>query len=76
VAKPDNRSDNVAHLQKAINNTAGNMEEAQEYMDEHADEISPQERQDIEAKNENRKAAMQGMISEIQDEKEYQQQEE
>lgn len=76
MAKPDNRSDNVAHLQKAINNTAGNMEEAQEYMDEHADEISPQERQDIEAKNENRKAAMQGMISEIQDEKEYQQQEE
>jgi small acid-soluble spore protein (thioredoxin-like protein) len=76
VAKPDNRADNAAHLQKAINHTAGNMEEAHEYLNEHADEISPEERRNIEEKNENRKAAMQGMISEIQDEQQYQQQQE
>lgn len=50
MAKPDNRADNVEHLQKSINHTIANMEEAEEYLNEHAEEISPQERQQIESK--------------------------
>ena len=73
MAKPDNRADNVEHLQKNINHTIGNMEEAEQYLAEHADEISPQEKQQIEAKNERREQSLQSFRSEIQDESEHQQ---
>ena len=74
MAKPDNRADNVEHLQQAVQGTEGNLNEAQEYLDEHADEISAKEKHDIEAKNEHRKEAMQGMKAEIEDEAQFQQQ--
>ncbi|CAG7648296.1 small acid-soluble spore protein Tlp [Paenibacillus allorhizosphaerae] len=74
MAKPDNRADNVEHLQKNINHTIGNMEEAEEYLAEHADEISPQEKQQIEAKNERREQSLQSFRSEIKDESSHQQQ--
>ncbi|CAG7649628.1 Small, acid-soluble spore protein Tlp [Paenibacillus solanacearum] len=73
MAKPDNRADNVEHLQKNMNHTIGNMEEAEQYLAEHADEISPQEKQQIEAKNERREQSLQSSRSEIQDESEHQQ---
>lgn len=68
MAKPDNRADNVEHLQQHIQNTEQNLHEAEQYLDEHADEISATELNDIQAKNENRKESLQKFKSEIQDE--------
>jgi small acid-soluble spore protein (thioredoxin-like protein) len=68
MAKPDNRADNVEKLQSAVQNTIQNMEEADEYLTEHADEISSVERSSIEEKNERRRESIAGMRSEIKDE--------
>ncbi|MGO4374183.1 small acid-soluble spore protein Tlp [Paenibacillus sp. 2TAB19] len=68
MSKPDNRADNEVHLQQHINNTAENLQEAEDYLDEHASEISVSEKQDIEAKNERRKQSMSGFEEEKEDE--------
>lgn len=68
MAKPDDRSDNAEKLQNMKQNTIGNLEEAESYLEEHADEISATERQDIEQKNENRRASISGFQSEMEDE--------
>ncbi|MCR8631895.1 small acid-soluble spore protein Tlp [Paenibacillus radicis (ex Xue et al. 2023)] len=73
MAKPDNRADNVEKLQSSINNTIENQEEAEAYLSEHADEISPSEKQTIQEKNQRRERSLQGFQSEIQDESENQQ---
>jgi len=72
MAKPDNRADNVEHLQQSINNTIKNMEESEAYLDEHADEISPQERETLQSKNERREKSLSGFRNEIEDEAEQQ----
>lgn len=64
-AKPDDRRDNVEKIQKNINHTIHNMEQAEEMM-EKAD--SPTIRQELEAKNERRQDALEGMRKEIRDE--------
>jgi small acid-soluble spore protein (thioredoxin-like protein) len=68
MSKPDNRADNEVHLQQHINNTAENLQEAEDYLDEHASEISVSEKQDIEAKNERRKQSINGFEAEKEDE--------
>ncbi len=68
MAKPDNRADNVEKLQESVQNTIDNLEEAEDYLDEHADEISPEEAEIIRQKNANRKESLKGMRSEIKDE--------
>jgi small acid-soluble spore protein (thioredoxin-like protein) len=68
MAKPDNRSDNVDHLQEHVQNTIDNLEEAESYLDEHAEEISPEEASAIRNKNENRRESIKGFRSEIKDE--------
>ncbi|OXM87909.1 small acid-soluble spore protein Tlp [Paenibacillus rigui] len=68
MAKPDNRADNVEHLQNSINNTIKNMEETEDYLAEHADEISPQEKDTLLDKNERREKSLDGFRSEIKDE--------
>ncbi|PYI55903.1 small acid-soluble spore protein Tlp [Paenibacillus flagellatus] len=68
MAKPDDRSDNVEKLQEMVQDTIGNLEEAESYLDEHADEISATEKSDIEAKNERRRESISGFRSEIRDE--------
>ncbi len=68
MAKPDNRSDNTAHLQQHIDHTMTNLHEAKEYLDEHAHELSASERQTIEAKNARRKTSIEGFIAEKKDE--------
>jgi len=73
MAKPDNRADNVDHLQKNIDNTIENMEEAEQYLAEHADEISSEEKQTIESKNERREQSLDSFRSEIKDEASHQQ---
>jgi len=68
MAKPDNRSDNARKLRNMAQNTAENLEEAEQYLDEHADEISADEKQGIEAKNERRRSSISGFRAEEQDE--------
>ncbi|CAM4132767.1 small acid-soluble spore protein Tlp [Paenibacillus alkaliterrae] len=68
MAKPDNRADNAVHLKQHINNTEANLKEAEDYLDEHASEISADEKQSIESKNERRKQSIDGFEAELQDE--------
>lgn len=68
MAKPDNRADNEEHLQQHIDHTQANLREAEDYLDEHADEISGDEKQAIEAKNERRKQSIESFAEEKQDE--------
>ncbi|MNI51499.1 Small, acid-soluble spore protein Tlp [compost metagenome] len=68
MAKPDNRADNAAHLQEHIENTAANLQEAEDYLDEHADEISADEKQVIEAKNNRRQESINSFEAEKEDE--------
>lgn len=68
LTKPDNRADNEAHLQDHIDHTFANLREAEDYLDEHADEITADEKHDIEAKNERRKESIDGFIAEKRDE--------
>ncbi|MDU0329419.1 MULTISPECIES: small acid-soluble spore protein Tlp [Paenibacillus] len=72
MAKPDNRSDNVRKIQRNIQNTIKNFREGQDYLSEHADEISPQEKQQIEEKNEKRLRAIEGFREEVKDEAAHQ----
>ena len=37
MAKPDNREDNVEHLQQAVQNTIENYREAEDYLEEFGD---------------------------------------
>ena len=68
MAKPDNRADNVPHLQKAITNTIQNLHEAEDYLAEHADEIGSTEMNEIRSKNERRRQSIEGFREEIKDE--------
>ncbi|EPZ47509.1 MULTISPECIES: small acid-soluble spore protein Tlp [Alicyclobacillus] len=72
MAKPDNRDDNVVHLQKAINHTMENMREAEDFVKAHAGEMNPEDVADIKAKNERREQAIEGFREEIRDEAKYQ----
>lgn len=68
MAKPDNREDNPARLQNAIDHTIANLHEAEDYLDEHADEITSEEKQSIESKNQRREQSISGFIEEKKDE--------
>jgi small acid-soluble spore protein (thioredoxin-like protein) len=68
MAKPDNRADNEAHLQEHIDHTIGNLHEAEDYLDEHADEITAEEKESIEAKNERREESIKAFAREKRDE--------
>lgn len=68
MAKPDNRADNVQHLQAHTQNTIQNLEEAEQYLDEHADEISSTELNNLKEKNANRRQSIAGFRKEIKDE--------
>ncbi|MEF2964405.1 small acid-soluble spore protein Tlp [Paenibacillus sp. M1] len=68
MAKPDDRSDNVEKLQSSIQNTIRNFREGEDYLSEHADEISGEEKHQIEQKNEKRLDAIRGFREEVKDE--------
>lgn len=70
MAKPDNRADNEVHLQQHIDHTIVNLRETEDYLDEHADEISADEKHKIESKNDRRKDSIKGFITEKRDESE------
>jgi small acid-soluble spore protein (thioredoxin-like protein) len=66
MAKPDNRKDNVKKLQEIVQNTIGNIEAAEETMSN--TNLTEEQRQNIQAKNERRRASIESMRSEITDE--------
>lgn len=68
MAKPDDRSDNAEKIQDMIGNTIDNLEESEDYLDEHADEIAPQEQEAIKRNNRNRRQSLKGFRNEIRDE--------
>ncbi|WP_379137371.1 small acid-soluble spore protein Tlp [Paenibacillus sp. sgz500958] len=68
MAKPDNRADNVEHLQQSIQNTQENLHEAEDYLTKYSSEISSEERSQIEEKNDRRKQSIQGFREEVKDE--------
>jgi len=68
MAKPDDRSDNAEKIQNAIQNTKQNIAETNDYLDEHADEISATETRQLKHKNQKRKTAISGLTEELKDE--------
>ena len=68
MAKPDDRSDNVEKLQRAIQNTMANLREANDFLKAHEEKMKASDRAAIEAKNERRERAIEGFREEIKDE--------
>ncbi|MBG9804710.1 MULTISPECIES: small acid-soluble spore protein Tlp [Brevibacillus] len=68
MAKPDDRSDNVAKLKQMIENTQQNISETKDYLQEHGNEISNKERSDLENKNSRRENSLDSFSSEVEDE--------
>lgn len=68
MPKPDNRADNPEKLADMIDHTMANLREARDYLKAHGDEMSPEEREQIEAKNRRREQAIEGFRREIKDE--------
>ena len=62
---PDNRRDNVEHLQKNINSTIRNMEAADEMI---AKTSNGKTKQELEEKNDRRRQSLDGFRKEIRDE--------
>lgn len=66
--KPDDRSDNVRHLQTHLENTYENVEDAEDYLRAHRGEIGPKQVAQVRAKNRRRREAIEGFREEIVDE--------
>ena len=65
MTKPDDRRDNVEHIQENINHTIENMRKADEMIEETSDDKA---RENLKEKNSRREEALKGMRSEIRDE--------
>lgn len=72
MAKPDDRSDNKERIEHAIGDTLQNIDEARDYVKAHSDEISEEEKRQIEAKNERREQSIEDSREELKDEAPYQ----
>ncbi|GFR38275.1 small, acid-soluble spore protein Tlp [Insulibacter thermoxylanivorax] len=68
MTKPDDRSDNVEKLQEMTQNTLKRFHEAEEYLELHADEMNPEQVEQMQAKNERRLESVRGFREEIKDE--------
>ena len=68
MAKPDDRSDNVAKLKQMIANTQQNISQTKDYLKAHEDEISNKARSDLQNKNARRENSIDSFSSEIEDE--------
>lgn len=68
MAKPDDRSDNVGRIAETIQHTMANMREAEDFVKAHGDEMRPDDIAAIEAKNDRRERAIEGLRDEIRDE--------
>lgn len=70
--KPDDRSDNPEKLKKMIDNTLDNMNDAEDYLKAHEEQMSEETKQQIRDKNKRREAAIEGFREELKDEVEDQ----
>ncbi|MCO7175446.1 small acid-soluble spore protein Tlp [Sporolactobacillus kofuensis] len=68
MAKPDDRSDNVEKISKNIGHTLKNMDEANDYLKAHGQQMSEEEKQQIKEKNQRREQSIEGLREEIKDE--------
>jgi small acid-soluble spore protein (thioredoxin-like protein) len=68
MPKPDDRSDNVARIAEAIQNTMSNLRETEDFLKAHGEEMNPKDRAELEAKNARRERAIAGLREEIKDE--------
>ncbi|MET3288853.1 UNVERIFIED_CONTAM: small acid-soluble spore protein (thioredoxin-like protein) [Brevibacillus sp. OAP136] len=68
MAKPDDRSDNAEKLTEMKHNAEENIRETKAYLNEFGDEISAEEKADLEAKNARREESIHGFTEEIADE--------
>lgn len=66
--KPDDRSDNVEHLQEHIENTYEDLDDAEDYLAAHDEEMRPEQEEPIRDKNRRRREAIEGYRDEIEDE--------
>lgn len=64
--KPDNRKNNVERLQQMVENTKENIEAAEETM--HNLDVTSEDREAIEAKNQRREQSIESFKAEIADE--------
>lgn len=71
MPKPDDRSDNAENIERTIGNTLQNMNEAEDYLKAHEDEMSEEQKQQIMNKNDRRRESIEGLRSEIQDEAQH-----
>ncbi|EST10870.1 small acid-soluble spore protein Tlp [Sporolactobacillus laevolacticus] len=68
MAKPDDRSDNMEKIAKNIGHTLKNMDEANDFVKAHGNEMSEEEKQQIQEKNQRREQSIEGLRDEIKDE--------
>ncbi|MDN3955864.1 small acid-soluble spore protein Tlp [Sporolactobacillus laevolacticus] len=68
MAKPDDRSDNMEKIAKNIGHTLQNMDEANDFVKAHGNEMSEEEKQQIQEKNQRREQSIEGLRDEIKDE--------
>ncbi|MFD1412296.1 small acid-soluble spore protein Tlp [Oceanobacillus jeddahense] len=66
--KPDDRSDNVKKIKNTIDHTLQNMDEAEDYVKAHSNELNSADKEDILSKNKRRRETIEGLRSEIEDE--------
>ncbi len=65
---PDDRSDNVERLQEHIENTYENLDDAEDFLAAHDEEMRSEQEEPIRAKNRRRREAIEGYRDEIEDE--------
>ena len=68
MPKPDDRSDNVEKLQEHIEHTFENLDDAEDYLAAHEEDMRSEQEAAIEAKNRRRRQAIEGFRDEIEDE--------
>ena len=68
MAKPDDRSDNVEKIARAIENTEGNYRETKDFLKAHGDDMSDKSKTQMKEKNHRREEAIESLRSEIKDE--------
>ncbi|WP_152656631.1 small acid-soluble spore protein Tlp [Oceanobacillus sp. CFH 90083] len=66
--KPDDRSNNTERIENTIAHTLQNMNEAEDFVKAHAEEMNAHDKKDIESKNERRRESIEGLRAELKDE--------
>ncbi|RSL33046.1 small acid-soluble spore protein Tlp [Salibacterium salarium] len=66
--KPDDRSNNAERMENTIGHTLQNMNEARDFEKAHSEELSEEDKQQIEEKNQRREQSIDGLREEIKDE--------